>query len=171
MHPARDMETLVVNRAIHTEVSSKQVRARSLNDSLPRGVCARAPGTSKRPRKSFREKTFVAGIQQRKREFDKQMQILKDRGAALAVSTGSEIALGVVTREGEPVLWCTPGLEEFMVRAWREGRDGGARAPSSPVGAALVVVVVVVVWPRAGDREVAFRCGCGCGPSCAGAGL
>eukprot|EP00241_Pyramimonas_parkeae_P005538 CAMPEP_0114269744 /NCGR_PEP_ID=MMETSP0058-20121206/26811_1 /TAXON_ID=36894 /ORGANISM="Pyramimonas parkeae, CCMP726" /LENGTH=378 /DNA_ID=CAMNT_0001388321 /DNA_START=206 /DNA_END=1343 /DNA_ORIENTATION=- len=74
------------------------------------------PGTTKRPRKSFREKTFVAGTQQRKREFDKQMQILKDRGAALAVSTGSEIALGVVTREGEPVLWCTPGLEEFMVR-------------------------------------------------------
>jgi len=52
----------------------------------------------------------------RKKELEKQMQIMKDRGAALSLSTGSEIVIGVVTREGDPILWSTPGLHDFMVR-------------------------------------------------------
>lgn len=70
----------------------------------------------KRQRRSIKDKTFIEGEALRRKEFDKQMQILKDRGAALALSTGSEIVLGVVTKEGEPVLWSTPGLEDYMLR-------------------------------------------------------
>jgi hypothetical protein len=71
---------------------------------------------NKRQRRSIKDKTFIEAETLRRKEFDKQLQILKDRGAALALSTGSEIVLGVVTKEGEPVLWSTPGLEDYMLR-------------------------------------------------------
>ena len=122
-HPPRLCElclpTALINRA-----ASRLGRGRECADTsqktdeatTPREGSASGGSGVKRARKSYRDRTFIHSDSQRKREFEKQMQILKDRSAALNASTGADVVLGVVNKEGHPVLWCTPNLHDFMVR-------------------------------------------------------